>query len=67
MDTPLGAAAGRIWQYLAEEGEATLLHRQRGATLPARLLRRGVGGLAREDTRCLVQEWGVLQRSLREL
>jgi len=24
MDTQIGEAAGRIWQYLAEQGEVTL-------------------------------------------
>jgi hypothetical protein len=64
MDAQIGEAAGRIWQYLAEHGEATLPQLQRGTTLPERLLLMGVGWLAREDKLCFVQERGVLKLSL---
>jgi winged helix-turn-helix protein DUF2582 len=64
MDTQIGEAAGRIWHYLAEHGEATLPQLQRGTTLPERLLLMGVGWLAREDKLCFVQERGVLKLSL---
>jgi Winged helix-turn-helix domain (DUF2582) len=64
MDTQIGEAAGRIWQYLAEQGEATLPQLQRGTTLPERLLLMGVGWLAREDKLGFVQERGVLKLSL---
>jgi len=64
METELGEAAGRMWQYLAEHGETTLRQLQRGTTLPERLLYRGVGWLAREDKLCFVQERGVLTLSL---
>ena len=66
MDTPIGEAAGRIWQYLAEYGEATLSQLQRGTLLPARPLLMGVGWLAREDKLCVVQERGVVKLSLQE-
>jgi Winged helix-turn-helix domain (DUF2582) len=66
MDTEIGEAAGRIWQYLAEHGETTVGQLQRGTTLPERLLLMGVGWLAREDKRCFVQERGVLTLSLQE-
>jgi hypothetical protein len=46
MDTEIGEAAGRIWQYLMEHGEVTLRQLQRGTTLPERLLHMGVGWLA---------------------
>src|SRR6266446_10374975 len=59
MDKEIGAAAGRIWQYLAEHGEATLRQLQRGTTLPDRLLQMGVGWLAREAKLRFVQERGV--------
>jgi Winged helix-turn-helix domain (DUF2582) len=64
MDTQIGEAAGRIWQYLAEQGEATLPQLQRGTTLPERLLLMGVGWLAREDKLGFVQECGGLKLSL---
>jgi Winged helix-turn-helix domain (DUF2582) len=64
MDTQIGEAAGRIWQYLAEQGEATLPQLQRGTTLPERLLLMGVGWLAREDKLGFVQERGGLKLSL---
>jgi len=64
MDTQIGEAAGRIWQYLAEQGEVTLPQLQRGTTLPERLVLMGVGWLAREDKLCLVQERGVVKLSL---
>jgi hypothetical protein len=64
MDTQIGEAAGRIWQYLAEHDEATLPQLQRGTTLPERLLLMGVGWLAREDKLSFVQERGVLKLSL---
>jgi hypothetical protein len=66
MDTQIGEAAGRIWQYLAKHGEATLPQLQRGTTLPERLLHMGVGWLAREDKLCFRQERGVLKLSLQE-
>jgi hypothetical protein len=64
METEIGEAAGRMWQYLAEHGEATLRQLQRGTTLPERLLHMGVGWLAREDKRRFVQERGVVKRAL---
>ena len=64
MDTEIGTAAGRIWQYLAEHGETTLRQLQRGTTMPERLLHMGVGWLAREDKLCFVQERGVMKLSL---
>ena len=64
MDTQIGEAAGRIWQYLVEHGEATLPQLQRGITLPERLLLMGVGWLAREDKLGFVQERGVLKLAL---
>ena len=64
MDTQIGEAAGQIWHYLAEHGEATLPQLQRGTTLPERLLLMGVGWLAREDKLCFVQERGGLKLSL---
>jgi len=66
MDKEIGAAAGRIWQYLAEHGEATLRQLQRGTTLPERLLQMGVGWLAREAKLRFVQERGVLKLVLHE-
>jgi hypothetical protein len=66
MDTPIGEAAGRIWQYLVEVGEATLPQLQRGTTLPERPLLMGIGWLAREDKLCFVQERGVLKLSVQE-
>ncbi len=66
MDTEIGKAAGRIWQYLAEHDEATLRQLQRGTTLPERLVHMGVGWLAREDKLCFVQERGVVKLALRE-
>jgi winged helix-turn-helix protein DUF2582 len=64
MDTQIGEAAGRIWQYLAEHHAATLPQLQRGTTLPERLLLMGVGWLAREDKLGFVQERGVMKLSL---
>jgi hypothetical protein len=64
MDMQIGEAAGRIWQYLAAYGEATLPQLQRGTTLPERLLHMGVGWLAREEKLCFVQERGILKLSL---
>ena len=49
MDRQIGEAAGRIWQYLAQHGAATLPQLQRGTALPERLVHMGVGWLARED------------------
>ena len=66
MDTQIGEAAGRIWQYLAEQGDVTLPQLQRGTTLPERLVMMGVGWLAREDKLCFVQDRGVLKLSLQE-
>ena len=48
MDTQIGEAAGRIWQYLAQHGAATLPQLQRGTALPERLVHMGVGWLERE-------------------
>ena len=64
MDREVGAAAGQIWQYLAEHDEAMLPQIQRGTTLSERLLLMGVGWLAREDKLCFVQERGILKLSL---
>ena len=64
METAIGEAAGRIWCYLAEHGEATLRQLQRGTTLPERLVHMGVGWLAREDKLCFVQERGVWKLAL---
>jgi len=64
MNTEIGEAAGRIWQYLAEHDEATLRQLQRGTRLPERLLHMGVGWLAREDKLCFVQERGGLKLAL---
>jgi len=64
MDTQIGEAAGRIWQYLAQHEAATLPQLQRGTALPERLVHMGVGWLAREGTRGFVQERGVLKLSL---
>jgi hypothetical protein len=64
MDRQIGEAAGRIWHYLAEYGEATLPQLQRGTTLPERLLLMAVGWLAREDKLCFVQERGILKLTL---
>jgi Winged helix-turn-helix domain (DUF2582) len=43
MDTEIGEAAGRMWQYLAGHGETALRQLQRGTTLSERLLLMGVG------------------------
>ena len=64
MDTQIGEAAGRIWQYLAQHGAATLPQLQRGTTLSERLVHMGVGWLAREEKLCFVQERGVLKLAL---
>ena len=64
MDRQIGEAAGRIWQYLAQHGAATLPQLQRGTALPERLVHMGVGWLAREGTLGFVQERGVLKLSL---
>ena len=64
MDRQIGEAAGRIWQYLAQHGAATLPQLQRGTTLSERLVHMGVGWLAREGTRGFVQKRGVLTLSL---
>jgi hypothetical protein len=66
MDTEIGTAAGRIWQYLTEHGEATLRQLQRGTTMPERLLHMGVGWLAREDKLRFVQARGVVKLALHE-
>ena len=60
MKAQIGEAAGRIWQYLAQHGAATLPHLQRGTALPERLVHMGVGWLEREGTLGFVQERGVL-------
>ena len=64
MDMEIGEAAGRIWQYLAQHGAATLPQLQRGTTLPERLVHMGVGWLAREGKLGFVQERGALKLSL---
>ena len=64
METAIGEAAGRIWQYLAVHREATLRQLQRGTNLPERLVHMGVGWLAREDKLCFVQEHGVVKLAL---
>ena len=64
MDTAIGEAAGQMWRYLAQHGEATLRQRQTGTTLPARLLLMGVGWLAREGQLRLIQEGRVLKLAL---
>jgi Winged helix-turn-helix domain (DUF2582) len=66
MDTQIGEAAGWIWQYLVEHGEATLPQLQRGTTLPERLLLMEVGWLARKDKLGFRQERGILKLSLQE-
>jgi hypothetical protein len=37
METQIGEAAGRMWQYLAAHGAVTLPQLQRGTTLSERL------------------------------
>ena len=64
METQIGEAAGRIWQYLAQHGAATLPQLQRGTTLPERLVHMGVGWLAREGKLGFGQERGSLKLSL---
>ena len=64
MDTQIGEAAGRMWQYLAQHEAVTLTQLQRGTALPERLVHMGVGWLAREDKLCFIQERGVLKLSL---
>ena len=64
MDRQIGEAAGRIWQYLAQHGAATLPQLQRGTTLSERLVHMGVGWLACEEKLCFVQERGVLKLAL---
>ena len=67
MDTQIGEAAGRMWQYLAAYGAAMLLQLQRGTTLLERLVPMGVGWLAREVKLGFVQERGVLNLALHPL
>ena len=64
MEAQIGEAAGRIWQYLAQHGAATLPQLQRGTALPERLVPMGVGWLAREGKLGFVQERGGLKLSL---
>ncbi len=66
MDTEIGAAAGRIWRYLAQHREATLRQLQQGTRLPERLVHMGVGWLAREEKLRFVQQRGVLKLALKE-
>ena len=65
MDTEIGEAAGRIWQYLAQHEMVTLRQLQRGTTLPERLLLMGVGWLAREKKLRFVQDHRALKLALK--
>jgi Winged helix-turn-helix domain (DUF2582) len=65
MDTEIGEAAGRIWQYLTQHEAVTLRQIQRGTTLPERLLLMGVGWLAREEKLRFVQERQLLKLTLK--
>ena len=65
MDTDIGEAAGRIWQYLAGHEMVTLRQLQRGTTLPERLMLMGVGWLAREEKLRFVQERRALKLALK--
>jgi len=65
MDTEIGEAAGRIWQYLTQHKEVTLRQLQHGTRLPARLMHMGIGWLAREGKLRFIRERGVLQLALR--
>jgi hypothetical protein len=66
MDVEIGEAAGCIWRYLAQHGEATLRQLLQGTTLPERMLLMGVGWLAREEKLRFIQEGRSLKLVLTE-
>jgi Winged helix-turn-helix domain (DUF2582) len=66
MDVEIGEAAGCIWRYLAQHGEATLRQLLQGTPLQERILFMGVGWLAREEKLRFIQQGRSLKLVLIE-
>lgn len=58
MNEEIGAAAGQVWQALADKGELSVVQLKKATGLDAPLLDWAVGWLAREDKLALVSEPG---------
>jgi hypothetical protein len=48
-DHGIGVAAGKVWYYLNEKGEASPSRIVQGTGMPNDLVQRAIGWLARED------------------
>lgn len=49
MTQDIGQTAGEVWNYLSQNGEATLAQMARKTGCPRNMVERAVGWLARED------------------
>jgi hypothetical protein len=67
MEAEIGSAAGILWRYLNQYGEATLGRLKQGTRLTDQLLLMGLGWLAREGKLSLVREKRALKVSLKRL
>ena len=65
MEVNIGHAAGTVWRYLHEHGEATLGKLKRGTRLSDQLLLMALGWLAREGKLSFVRDRRSLKVSLR--
>jgi hypothetical protein len=65
MDTwrpeEIGAAAGKVWNFLHKSGESSLTAVERGVGAPKQLVCMAIGWLAREGKIALRQEKRALQ------
>ncbi|MFH1784700.1 MAG: winged helix-turn-helix domain-containing protein [bacterium] len=53
MQETIGTAAGKIWKFLQENGEVTVLKLKTNLKLSNSLVCMGIGWLAREDKICI--------------
>jgi len=49
MNDLIGVAAGKIWEYLAQNGAASATKIARETALDSKVLQRAIGWLAKED------------------
>jgi hypothetical protein len=66
MEAEIGSAAGSIWRYLNDHGEATIAKVRQGTKLSEQLVLMGVGWLAKEDKLQFSRDARTMKVSLRE-
>ncbi len=57
----IGATAGKVWEYLAANGETTTAELARRIDAPRDVLQRALGWLARED-KLIIEKTGVVEK-----